>query len=232
MAPSAGIAARRVEFSLSGPPGAAFVVDGDWIVRRTRARVERLVPTAAIALTGRHMQHNVMAAAATTWLAGVGPQAMADRTARLHRSRARDGAGRAHRRCALREPLESDECRGRPDDALKASTAVWWLLSVDGSRAGICASCASRWPWRGRAVVAIGEAAPLVREALADVVPVTGAASMAEAVERAYAAAAPDGVVLLAPACASFDWFRDYAERGRAFKEAVTRGCASCAGRR
>ena len=31
----------------------------------------------------------------------------------------------------------------------------------------------------------------------------------------------PDGVVLLAPACASFDWFRDYAERGRAFKEEV-----------
>ena len=33
----------------------------------------------------------------------------------------------------------------------------------------------------------------------------------------------PDGVVLLAPACASFDWFRDYAERGAAFKEEVER---------
>jgi UDP-N-acetylmuramoylalanine--D-glutamate ligase len=76
---------------------------------------------------------------------------------------------------------------------------------------------------RGRGVVAIGEAAPLVRDALADVVPVAEAASMDEAVRRAYAAAAPDGVVLLAPACASFDWFRDYAERGRAFKDAVAR---------
>ena len=37
---------------------------------------------------------------------------------------------------------------------------------------------------------------------------------MREAVERGYEAAAPDGVVLLAPACSSFDWFRDYAERG------------------
>jgi UDP-N-acetylmuramoylalanine--D-glutamate ligase len=46
---------------------------------------------------------------------------------------------------------------------------------------------------------------------------------MREAVERAYDIARPDGVVLLAPACASFDWFRDYAERGRAFKEEVVR---------
>ena len=76
---------------------------------------------------------------------------------------------------------------------------------------------------RGRAVIAIGEAAPLVREALGDVLPVIDAASMREAVERGYEAARPDGVVLLAPACASFDWFRDYAERGKAFKEEVAR---------
>jgi len=76
---------------------------------------------------------------------------------------------------------------------------------------------------RGRAVVAMGEAAPLVREALADLLPVIDASSMREAVERGYEAARPDGIVLLAPACASFDWFRDYAERGRAFKEEVER---------
>jgi UDP-N-acetylmuramoylalanine--D-glutamate ligase len=61
-----------------------------------------------------------------------------------------------------------------------------------------------------------------VRDALSDVVPVTQAASMREAVEKGYEAARPDGVVLLAPACASFDWFRDYAERGETFKAEVT----------
>ena len=76
---------------------------------------------------------------------------------------------------------------------------------------------------RGRAVVAIGEAAPLVREAREGTVPVVEAGSMREAVERAHAAAQPDGVVVLAPACSSFDWFRDYAERGRVFKEEVER---------
>jgi UDP-N-acetylmuramoylalanine--D-glutamate ligase len=72
-------------------------------------------------------------------------------------------------------------------------------------------------------VIAIGEAAPLVREALADLLPVVEARSMREAVERGYEAARPEGIVLLAPACASFDWFTDYAERGRVFKDEVKR---------
>jgi UDP-N-acetylmuramoylalanine--D-glutamate ligase len=54
-------------------------------------------------------------------------------------------------------------------------------------------------------------------------VPVVDATSMTDAVARGYEAARPDGVVLLAPACSSFDWFRDYAERGEVFKDEVTR---------
>jgi len=74
---------------------------------------------------------------------------------------------------------------------------------------------------RAKAVVAIGEARPLVREALEATLPVHEAESFSEAIARAYALAQPSGVVLLAPACASFDMFRDYAERGRTFKEEV-----------
>jgi UDP-N-acetylmuramoylalanine--D-glutamate ligase len=74
---------------------------------------------------------------------------------------------------------------------------------------------------RAKAVIAIGEARPLVREALESAVPVHEAGAFDEAVARAYALARPSGVVLLAPACASFDMFRDYAERGRRFKEEV-----------
>jgi UDP-N-acetylmuramoylalanine--D-glutamate ligase len=75
----------------------------------------------------------------------------------------------------------------------------------------------------GRGVVAIGEARSLVREALQATLPVVEAASLAEAVRQAWALARPDGVVLLAPACASFDMFVDYADRGRRFKEEVRR---------
>ena len=74
---------------------------------------------------------------------------------------------------------------------------------------------------RGRAVMAIGEAQGRVAEALAPVVPVVTCATLREAVERAFAAAAPGDVVLLAPGCSSFDMFQDYAERGRAFKREV-----------
>jgi UDP-N-acetylmuramoylalanine--D-glutamate ligase len=70
-------------------------------------------------------------------------------------------------------------------------------------------------------VIAIGEAAPLIDAALGRVLPVQRASSMDDAVRLAYAAAGTRGTVLLAPACSSFDMFRDYADRGRAFKEAV-----------
>ena len=74
---------------------------------------------------------------------------------------------------------------------------------------------------RAKAVVAIGEARPLVREALAGAVEVYEEDTLRAAVTRAYALAHPTGVVLRAPACASFDMFRDYAERGQRFKEEV-----------
>ena len=76
---------------------------------------------------------------------------------------------------------------------------------------------------RGKGVVAIGEARPLVRQALADLVPFAEADTMRDAVARAWEMAKPDGVVLLAPACSSFDMFVDYADRGRVFKEEVMR---------
>jgi UDP-N-acetylmuramoylalanine--D-glutamate ligase len=76
---------------------------------------------------------------------------------------------------------------------------------------------------RQAVVVAIGEARPLIHEALSDRVQVLDAGDMAAAVRKAFAAAPPGGSVVLAPACASFDMFRDYAERGRMFKQELSR---------
>jgi len=221
MARTSGIAAQRALFALSGRISGGFVVDGEWIVRRTATGLDRLIPVAAVELAGRHMLGNVLAAAAAASLAGCAPDAL---------TRALRGfRGLPH----VMEP--AGEIGGvRFVNDSKATNVEAARRSIE-SFAGVVAIVGGRFKGgdlrvlreplaaRGRAVVAIGEAAPLVRRALDGVVPVVDAGSMGEAVERGYEAAAPDGVVLLAPACASFDWFRDYAERGDVFKAEVAR---------
>lgn len=70
-------------------------------------------------------------------------------------------------------------------------------------------------------VVLLGEAAGQLEQALAHVVSTEHATDMDDAVNRAYSAARPGDTVLLAPACASFDMFSDYRERGRVFSQCV-----------
>ena len=74
---------------------------------------------------------------------------------------------------------------------------------------------------RVKAAIVIGEGRATLGPALRAVTHVEDAASMAEAVRRAAALAAAGDVVLLSPACASFDMFRDYEHRGAVFAEEV-----------
>jgi UDP-N-acetylmuramoylalanine--D-glutamate ligase len=73
----------------------------------------------------------------------------------------------------------------------------------------------------GRGAVLIGEAAPKLRDALAPVVPVEIAATMEAAVAQAATMARSGDAVLLSPACASFDMFRNYQHRAEVFRAAV-----------
>ncbi len=79
---------------------------------------------------------------------------------------------------------------------------------------------------RVKAVICIGEAAGQIAAALAGVTAVVCAGSMEDAVARAAVLATPGDVVLLSPACASFDMYSGYAERGRAFRAAVAAALA------
>jgi UDP-N-acetylmuramoylalanine--D-glutamate ligase len=74
---------------------------------------------------------------------------------------------------------------------------------------------------RVRAAVLIGEAADALEAALAGRVPVLRARDIEEAVSLAGEAARAGDVVLLSPACASFDQFRSYEERGARFRAAA-----------
>lgn len=72
-----------------------------------------------------------------------------------------------------------------------------------------------------RAVVAIGEAAEDISATFSGLRPVSVATSMAQAVSVAVSAAQPGDAILLSPACASFDWYSSYAERGDDFRRHV-----------
>jgi len=76
---------------------------------------------------------------------------------------------------------------------------------------------------RVKALVVIGEAAPLMQEALGHLVPTDKVTTMEEAVLLAQVKAVTGDLVLLAPGCASFDMFSGYEERGRIFAECVQR---------
>ena len=74
---------------------------------------------------------------------------------------------------------------------------------------------------RARAVVLIGRDAPRIAAAIGSGVPVLDAADMAQAVELALDAARPGAAVLLSPACASYDMYRNYIHRAEVFIDAV-----------
>ena len=96
------------------------------------------------------------------------------------------------------------------------------VLVAGGRNKGLDLGVLRREAARIRAVVAIGDAAAEVVSALRGVAPTHVASSMDEAVRLARAAARPGDAVLLSPGCASFDWYRNYAERGDDFRRAVT----------
>lgn len=76
-----------------------------------------------------------------------------------------------------------------------------------------------------KVVIAYGEAAPIVQGDLGNVVPIERLGSnFADVVGAARRAAAPGDVVLLSPACSSYDMFENYEQRGREFKRIVTGG--------
>ena len=96
---------------------------------------------------------------------------------------------------------------------------IHWILGglPKGDRLDECA------PFFGNVAAAytIGEAGPKFADLLTPFMPVRRSEMMCEAIQQAMAAAKPGDVVLLSPACASFDQFRDYEARGDAFRQIV-----------
>ncbi|MFN4097651.1 MAG: UDP-N-acetylmuramoyl-L-alanine--D-glutamate ligase [Sphingomonas sp.] len=103
--------------------------------------------------------------------------------------------------------------------ALAAYPRIHWILGGKAKTAELDA-CRPGFPHIVRAYT-IGEATEMFAEILKDEVPVERSGTLAEAVRAAAAHAVEGEVVLLSPACASFDQFRDYEDRGDQFRAAV-----------
>lgn len=123
----------------------------------------------------------------------------------------------------------NDSIATNPDSVIAALQVLAGpiVLILGGSDKGIpFDSMAREMSGRVKKAVTLGVTATKIEAAIereSPSVPFERAGSFDEAVERAAALAAPGDTVLLSPSCASFDMFRNYAERGRRFKELVSR---------
>ncbi|MFY9314824.1 MAG: UDP-N-acetylmuramoyl-L-alanine--D-glutamate ligase [Burkholderiales bacterium] len=208
----------QVTFGLDSPdmPEDFGVQDG-WLVRGG----ERILAAADLPLAGAHNASNALAACALAHLGGAPLAALAQGL--------RTFQGLPHRmqRVRLRARVEwLDDSKGTNVGATVAALKgldrpAVLILGGEGKGQNF-APLAPAIRAHAKHVLLIGRDAALIEKAIAaSNVPAERIATMEKAVERAAQVAAPGDVVLLSPACASFDMFRDYRHRGEAFAAAV-----------
>jgi UDP-N-acetylmuramoylalanine--D-glutamate ligase len=181
------------------------------------------LPAEEIRLRGEHNLENARAAAAAAIESGVPAEAVAGAL--------RTFAGVPHR---LEEVGSVNGVLYVNDSkATNVSSAVRGIEAFDGGVHVILGGSLKGGGFEGlrealasRAVAAylIGEAADRLEADLEGTVPLSFSGDLATAVAQASDAAEPGDVVLLSPACASFDQFRDYEERGEVFRSLIPRG--------
>jgi len=185
---------------------------------------QALLPVAELRLAGRHNVANALAALALGYSAGLPMSAM--------KTSLRNFTGLPHR-CEL--VAEIDGVRfindskgtniGATEAALKGLGGARDILLIAGGQAkgadfsqlrqAVARHC--------RLLILMGEDAPLLRQALSSSAPVVMVSSLEEAVSVAAKQAQAGEVVLLSPACASFDMFSGYMQRGEVFRALVDR---------
>ncbi len=170
------------------------------------------------ALQGPHNAQNIAAASAVCVALGIAPEAVEKGLQtypglphRMERVRERGGV------LYVNDSKATNATSTAP--ALAAYPAIHWIL---GGRAKTdeLDACAPHYD-HVRAAYTIGEAGPMFAQLLAPHMPVSECGELGEAVTRAAKAAKAGETILLSPACASFDQYRDFEARGDAFRAAV-----------
>ena len=217
---------RQLSFSLRADVGADYALmrrdDGDWWLMR---REERLLALSQLRLTGLHNAANALAALALAEALGLPRAACVAALAAF--------TGLAHRTQWL---AEIGGVRYVNDS--KGTNVGATLAAVDGTPGPLVVIAGgdgkgqdftplrAAFAGKVRAAVLIGRDARALGQVLAGVCALHYADSLEAAVECAARVAQPGDTVLLSPACASLDMFRDYKHRGEVFADAVQRRSA------
>jgi UDP-N-acetylmuramoylalanine--D-glutamate ligase len=197
----------------------AYVLENEIIFRRD-GKEEAVLKLQDIPVAGAHNVENVLAAVAATRLAGADTPAIAKGV--------RSFSGVEHRLEFVAEigavRYYNDSKATNVDATLKALDAFpGRILIVLGGKDKGSDYTTLQKPLREKAILAllVGAAAEKIEKQISGSVAIERAGTIDRAVEIASHAARPGDVVLLAPACASFDQFENYEHRGRVFKSLV-----------
>ena len=197
----------------------AFVENGTMVTILNGVRTE-IIRTDEIFIKGMHNVYNAMTATVITQLLGVAPDTI--------RQSLKTFQGVEHR---LEFVRELNGVRYYNDSKATNVDSVWYALQ--SFKEPIVLMLGGRDKGNDytrlhdlvkehvKVIIAIGESAEKVEQAFTGTTVIRRASAMNEAVATAKFSAEPGDVVLLSPACASFDWFKNYEHRGRVFKELV-----------
>ncbi len=203
--------------------GAFLSRDQSELVVRLPGQPDFIYPTAKIPLVGNHNLENAMAAFLAARLADVSPAVIDNVTPGF-----RAPSHRMEHVAIVDDIVYLDDSKGTNVAAVAASLSGFAhpivLIAGGVDKGGSYQPLfeAARGILRG--LVLIGQAAPLIRAAAESFgvdYPIVEAGSMQDAVSQATALANPGDRVLLSPACSSYDMYRNFSERGAAFRAAV-----------
>ena len=221
---ASGLRAHVVQFSVRRNLEEGLFLRGNDLVSRTKDGERVLATRDEMQLRGTHNVENVLAATAAGLACGASPESLRETVRRFRPVE--------HR---LEEVAEingvrffNDSKATSVDATMKALEAfaedrgkIVLILGGRGKQATYL-PLARLISERVRKMILIGEDAPVIELELKSAAPFEHASDMHDAVERAFGSAEAGDVVLLAPACASFDMFESFEHRGRVFKEEVS----------
>jgi len=187
-----------------------------WLARGAR----QLIPASSVPLPGRHNLVNVLAAMALADAMHVPLDAMKRAVARFRGLRHRTELVADHQGVRWINDSKGTNV-GATIAALSGMESPVVLIAGGDGKGADFSELRDPVSRRARAVVLIGRDAPQIEKAIGGTVPVFRAPDMRSAVQQASRLAQKGDVVLLSPACASFDMFRNYEHRGQVFSDAV-----------